>query len=526
MRQTLLTITLLAALSACGDEGDSGGDGANTNNGGANNGVNNGQNNGANNGQNNGANNGQNNGDVNNGVAQPEGGPNALVELAQILDPAGLELELDVEGSGLVESQGAQVYLLNFTFTSHTWAGGRWRHQASLYLPTGAESGDLLGVVNRQEGGGFGESFGIAAAAQRQAPILILNDTPPLTDLTGAGFSAVAAQLSPRCKGGPLGQVDVLTRCLFEAVWASGDASLDPFLHMAIVYLRGITAVQALPEAILAARLDQRDPPPPPFGVRRAALMGDAWRAPALPIAAAVDPRVVGIFLGGGAFGALPESFALQREVWPDGHPLGDPARWVAFLESPAGATYQEALDPAAWPPALLQGKPALYTWGTQMTASPLRAFELYGDALDPALTTRLAIRDYGDGIGSDLHLPMWQVFLQMADGKRPTPRIAVTAQDNRGNVDVSARLELPEGAQVASVVMLYVQRHRDRDDEDFRDAIWEVGELEAKDNGTWNGTFAPLSKNTAVVVLVQDTAGDPPSDALTSSAVQVLALP
>jgi hypothetical protein len=308
-----------------------------------------------------------------------------------------------------------------------------------------------------------------------------------------------------------------------EVVRQSGDSSLDPFLHMSIPFMRAITAVQHLGPEISQQRLDQEEPPPPTISVSSAALMADAWRGPALPIAAAIDPRVVGTFQAA-PFGALPAYFALQQESWASGHSLGDPRDWLSFLESPDGQTYQQRLDPAAWPPELLQGKKMMFSWGTQTTFAPPQSLELYRAAL-PQDTWSFSVADYEDGITSGLHLPMWQVFLRACDGQRALPQVSATASDNQGNVDVSARVELPEGNQISGVSMIYVQRHREDDDMDFRDAIWQSSELEPKDNGTWNGTFAPLSQHTAVVVQVQDFGGEPGTDAISASTMQTLVL-
>lgn len=529
---TLWIVSSLLLWAGCGDEAvnDDGGAANNPNNA-VNNAVNNPANNASNNAPNNPNNNASNNANnpnnsaANNGLVQPVGGPNGLVSLNELLDASTLDLVVDANGSGLVQSGDAEAFHVSFQFTSQTWLGTQWRHQASLYLPTVTATGsDLLGIVHRDEVGGFSQSFGVLTAALQGTPVLIIDGLPPQMDLNAAAPAPWLAQIEGRCKGGPLAQVEVWTRCLFQAVHASDDPSLDPFFHIALTYNRGISAVQNLLPAIQAARLDRADPPPPTFSVGRAALMGAGQRGSALPIAAAIDPRVVAIFPSGAPFGALPEYFALQKRVWASEHPLGDPAAWERFLASEAGADYQEKLDLAQWPAELLADKLILQGWGTQTTYAPLEAHNLYRDAL-PSRTYDLALFDYGDGLASELHLPMWNVFLQAADARRLLPTVEVSVQDERGNVAVTARLDARQNT-ISEVALLYVSRHRDRDDDDFRDALWDAAPMEVKDDGSYNGVFTPLGKHAAVVIAVTHTGGDPGSDGVITSPVTLITLP
>ncbi len=464
------------------------------------------------------------------GPAFPEGGPNELVDHAALRDPSTLQIVIDAQGSGIVQSGQSAAYLLNFTFVSQTFLGTVWRHQASLYVPLEGAVSDTVGIIQRgtenpvdrvSDNASFTSLFGILTAVNTGSPILILNDAPPPMDLNSAALAAHAAAMEPRCKGGPVAQPDVLTRCLHQVVRASGDPSLDPFLHIAIAYVRAITAVQALPAAIAAVAEDLGQEKPQDFEIRKAALFASSFRGAALPIAAAIDDRVAGIYQGGGAFGALEESFALQKRVWNEGFALGDPEAWEGFFQSGPGQTYLDRLDPARWPAALLADKVILHAWGTQQTFAPLRGLNLYRDKL-PASARQFAIFDYADGLGTGNHLTLWQTFLMMARGQRELPSVQTSFTLQDGNITVSATVNAPS-SEIGGVAILYVSRHREGDDLDFRDAVWDQVGTEPKGGG-FQGIFTPTSRNTAYVVLVLDSAtGTPPTEGLSSSDVIVI---
>ncbi len=518
----LVALTLCAA--ACGDDGNTGsGDTGNNDTG------NNDSNNGVDN--NDTGNNDTNNDAPNNAPGPPQGGPNELVDHDDLLNPATLAIELDLEGSGTIQSGGTSVYLLNFSFTSQNYAGNTWRHQAALYIPPEPQDNTLLGVVQRgtenpaqgvSDNTGFTTNYGVVTATNMGLPVLILNDLPGRMDLNTPQLAGKIDAAEPRCKGGPITQADVITRCMIQVVHGSGDTSLDPFLHNAIAYSRAITAVQALP-GVLASRVADIDPedPPPALDIQKAALFGSNSRGTALPIAAAIDNRVVGVYQSSAAFGALPQYFALQRQVWPSDHPLGDPTSWESFLNSAAGQTYQEQLDPAMWPADLLEGKTILHAWGTQMTYAPLRAFSLYAGDLS-ADTHQFLIRDYADGLGSGQHLAMWQTFLAVARDGRPLPTVTANHTRDQGNIGVTATIA-EAGTTIGDVTLFYVSRQRDNDDLDFRDAVWDSIPMEPKNND-FTASFSPLSRNTAYVVMIVDAHGDSPqTNALMASDVVVV---
>jgi hypothetical protein len=222
-----------------------------------------------------------------------------------------------------------------------------------------------------------------------------------------------------------------------------------------------------------------------------------------------------------GAFGALDEYFALQEEVWADGHTLGDPVVWQAYLRTAEGEAYKAAFDPAQWPEELLLGKRVLRGWGTQMTFAPLRAFNLYRDSL-PAETYDFVVRDAGDGIQTQTHASLWfQIFVPFALGERPMTRVTSFFDDDRGNIAVTAQVS--GEPSLDGTVLMYVLRHRDTDDQDFRDAVWEVSAMEPK-NEDFVGSFAPIARNSAHVVFARDQLiqGDVVSESVVASPVSV----
>jgi hypothetical protein len=228
------------------------------------------------------------------------------------------------------------------------------------------------------------------------------------------------------------------------------------------------------------------------------ALFGAEHRAVGIQIAAGADTRVKAIFVNTGAFGSLDEYFRLQEEVWVQDHTLGDPVAWRGFLRTPEGATYKSALDPAEWPSELLAGKRVLRGWGTQMTFAPLRAFNLYRDSL-PEETYDFVVRDASDGIQTRTHAAIWHnIFLAFAKGDRPMTRLTSFFENDRGNIAVTAQVSTE--ATLDQLVLMYVLRHRDDDDQDFRDAVWEVTGMEPK-NDDFIGSFAPVSFNSAYLV-------------------------
>ena len=512
------------ALSACGDANPSGGA---ANNGAGNNGA--GNNGPGNNGPgNNGpANNGPaNNGPGNNGgsdIRVLAGGPNDALDHAAIYDPRTLDIEIDVEGSGPV---AGGAHLVNFSFTSQTYGGNVWRHQASLYLPLEPSNSGFLAVVDREEDFGSNPTvswtgvYGIGTAVANGVPVLVLNDLPGIVDLNTPEIAPYTDGIEGRCKGAPQQQMDVMARCMLQVMHNGAPLSLDPFLAIGVAYMRAISAAQILPDLIHDTSFPD-DEKPPGFNVTQAVLFGGQHRAVGAQVAAGADTRVKAILVSTGAFGALDEYFALQQDVWGEGHTLGDPTEWIAFLRTPEGAAYKAALDPVEWPAELLAGKRVLRGWGTQMTFSPLRAFDLYRASL-PEETYDFVVRDAGDGIQTQTHAALWQgIFLPFAQGARPMTRVTSFFDDDRGNIAVTA--QVAGEASLDGVVILYVQRHRDTDDEDFRDAVWEAAAMEPK-NADFVGSFAPLGRNSAYVVFARDQliTGETVSESVVASPVVV----
>ncbi len=519
-------ILTVCSASGCGDANPSSGGG---NNGAANNGVGNngvGNNGPANNGPaNNGpANNGENNGGPDIDVKQ--GGPNVHIDHDAVYDPRTVAIEVDVEGSGPVQGGGGDAFLVNFSFKSQDYGGNSWRHQASLYLPLEPSDSGLLAVVDREEDFGSNPTiswtgtYGIATALQNGIPVLVVNDLPGIVDLTTAEISPYTDGVEGRCLGAPQQRMDVMVRCMLQVVHNGAPLELDPFRAMAVAYMRAITAVQALPDVLHGTNFPEGEDPPG-FDVTRAVVLAGEHRAVGAQIAAAADTRVEAIFVSTGAFGSLDAYFALQEEVWADGHTLGDPVAWQAFLRTPEGEAYKQAFDPAEWPADLLAGKRVLRGWGTQMTFAPLRAFNLYRDSL-PAETYDFVVRDAGDGIQTRTHAGLWlNIFIPFALGERPMTRVTSFFDDDRGNIAVTAQVS--GDASLDGTVILYVLRHRDTDDQDFRDAVWEVAGMEPK-NEDFVGSFAPIARNSAHVIFASDqlAVGDMISESVVAGPVAV----
>ena len=89
-------------------------------------------------------------------------------------------------------------------------------------------------------------------------------------------------------------------------------------------------------------------------------------------------------------------------------------------------------------------------------------------------------------------------------------PKITTTFRSEGGNISVSANVEASDDGTLDGVVILFVSRHRDRDDLDFRDAVWQAVETMEKDGG-FVGTFTPTSRNTAYVVSARDVSAVAP---------------
>lgn len=439
-------------------------------------------------------------------------GPRRVLDVESAREYRDLEMEISQENSGDVvvrrPSFQTEVFELDFRFQSQQIWGSAWEHPSALYLPDeinpAAPEGAFVIVQSEtknpvpdvSEQARYRSNYAGAVAAAMGIPALVVANLPGTVNLREAPeeWSGVASE---RCYTAGL-PAERYTPCLLEILRVTGDLEADPFRHVAYAWMRSVTA------GIDAMRVSEQlewpeDRAPLDWRPERALILADGARAVGARMAAVADSRIDGVF-GNADFAKLSELFvAMERQWSADYGWFDDPGAYREWLADEKGREWKETVDPAEWR-GLFGDTRFVHSRGTGDDRFPLGSGRLVAEAF-PGDAPQVVAPGYGAGIGSAEHLWGWYGYVAHVYLNRPWGRVSADTEASGANIAVRASME--GEAEVEGAVVYWMQQHRERDDHDFRDAVWQTTEMSV-DNGEWSADVAPIVENHALGVLVE----------------------
>ena len=440
-------------------------------------------------------------------------GPGRVLDVPAARQTQDLNLRISTENSGDVVARGqgyqTEVFELDFEFESQDLWGETWRHKSSLFIPhelsdagkNGAfvivPAGTKNPVDKVSQPNVFRNNYAGIVAATMGIPAMVVANVPGAVDLKqapdnwqGKGPAKCFASGLPSSR---------YTPCLLEILRQTNDAQADPFRHIAFAWMRSVTAVF---EAAREANQKQwPDMAPAKFQPKNGLILADGELAVGARMAAAVDIRIDGVF-GNADFAKMARLLDRMNKRWNrDFGWFEKPGKFRQWLGSSAGKAWKKTVDPAAWP-QLLEGMSFVNARGTNDPRFPLDAAALIGDVF-PNETRRVTAPSYAAGIGSLDHLQGWYGFIAHVHFQKPWSRLSIDATQMQSNVHVEA--SAAGGATVNGVVVNWLQQHRDTDDGDFRDTVWQ-GQMLTETRAGWAGDVAPIVTNHAVYVRAENS--------------------
>lgn len=441
-------------------------------------------------------------------VVDPVGdeGPGRVLDVPAAHETENLDIRLSVENSGEIPVNGfglsSTVWELDVRFTSQTLWGETWRHDTSLFVPIEAHPEAADGALAIVQGAPdnavagvskpsvFRNNYGAIVAASMGVPAMVVTGMPGPAN-PSSGPDAWTGNIPGRCRSGRL-PTERYTPCLLQILRRTGDLEADPFRHVAFAWMRAVTA--GAEAARRAGATDWPESSPPAFRVDRAVVFADGELAVGARMAAAVDPRIDGVY-GNADFAKLDPLLTRIESRWSGDHGwfrnLGAFRRW---LRSESGQSWKTAVDPAEWPD-LLEGMSFVNARGTNDPRFPLGSGTLLAEVF-PEDTRSVTAANYEDGIGSRDHLMGWYGFIAHTYLDHPWRSVAISTGSMGGNVRVDATLA--GDGQTNGVAVDWPQQHRESDDLDYRDVVWQSSALEGSGDN-WSGDVAPIADHYAV---------------------------
>ena len=431
-----------------------------------------------------------------------------LVDSNALFDPSTITYEIDEARSGRVPGDfGEPVWQIGVSFESQTFLGAPWTHSAVLVIPDTlpndvrqaavlprSTENPVTGVSDSEN---FLPEFAAITADRLDIPVLLVDNIPPSIDLRGVSELQSFQARHPDCFRGPLNDDSEITDCLWMIAQEAGRLDWFPALPTAVAYVRSITLMERLATDVASFDLGFEVPS---FQVRDVVALGSGLGGLGLRYAMAMDSRLLGVMVSSADIGAFEDFFQLQLDAWTSDYSFGEPAEQKEFWAGASSSSFRDAFAL----PSLRDtwgDRSYLMAIGTKDRRFPLSSLGLYEDDL-PQDRARLYVADYGAGFGSLDHLLAWRVFLSHVLFDRAWARVDLTAEDDGGNLTVSASVDTT--TIVTSVELWYTQRHGEVDDRDFRDAIWLKVPMERGADG-YSATVAPLASNIAYFVRVND---------------------
>ncbi len=440
-------------------------------------------------------------------LEQPTSGPGAVLSVADAHDLRAIGLQVRTADSRpiLVGAVGEMVYKIEFSFRSQTIFSSVWTHDATLFVPMkinpalepGAFAIVQHGTSNEVDKVSSPAEFRVNYAAMMTAvygiPTLVVTNLPGALDLNYAPASW-KGQAHGSCYGPsiPSGRY---TSCLLEILRKTDDPAADPFRYVAFGWMRAVTAASEL--AKRASTYAWEDEGPMAIELSRAVILAEGERAVSARMAAAVDKRIDGVFGTSADFGALNALILLMKDVWHENYGwFGDIDAFESWLKTDAGKAWQNTVDPVKWP-EMIGSKSFVNAMGTSDPNFPLKAYDLMKSAFG-ADTNRYVAKNYGTGFGTQTYLTNWMAFVARVYLGFDWLTVDASAELDRGNVSIVATTQ--GSAEGVAATVSYVQQHRNYDDADFRDTVWNTDLLYEDGSKRWVGDLAPIVENVALV--------------------------
>jgi hypothetical protein len=419
----------------------------------------------------------------------------AAEQFAAVFPRAEMEdvstLKLERVGERVVDSQvvpGTRLRAIDVRFTSFTWAGEEWRHDAVVLLPA-------AGVPERARGAGTVVA-GIPKYADASAAVLGI---PSLLVTSG----------NPGPHYGEPNEGELMGWSLAREA-ATGDPHWNGYAWLGKVLVRGVTVLAALPET----------------GVERAVVSGCSKRGMAAWIAAAADRRVVGAYptcWNTGNYRATAKQL-LDRfgEDYQQGRSGTKAPAFVSAREQ-----YERTLVPgfekltALTDPVLFKGlianKAILYAAGANdplyhVLASNLVVPELEGEKL------MMLVPNAGHTPNTEQHLTAWTMWAAHVLLGRPVPAIQVNVVDDGDRITV--RAEVGSATAISDVALWSAEDPAGG----YHDSRWTSTPMTAVDGEYRAQLPRPAAADEALFVAVRDSDPATCPGYLTSRAFEVRA--
>ena len=407
----------------------------------------------------------------------PSAGPGLVLNMTELLDESGLNIQWDQNESGLDPLGGGLVYRLVFSFKTEGYGGVEWTHQARLYLPTEPTPGGLqVAVLQEWEVAQAVDpiaemyrQYGADTARHLKIAVLIVSDLPPSSvQIPSSGHPLASSH--PDCFDVDL-EHDAWLDCGLRLVMDSASFQDCPFAAIARSYIRSVTAAKVVVDMAAAIRsnlpISQLDITSVMYG--GAGLSGVAVRQ-----ALAVDPRASGSMSRGADIADLSRWNALQEITWPEGPFWVEPSQWSQLSAGSFGEQYRSTWDVAAFDLALI-GKRLAIMRGTNDPRFPIGALDLYANS-NPGEVIPMYIANYDGAQVPTTGIAHFRTLVsRVALGMDP-PKVLISL-DTSGPVPLLQATV--SGCQSVEGNCLSVQGwitkyHGQADDADYRDVIWE----------------------------------------------------
>jgi PhoPQ-activated pathogenicity-related protein len=405
----------------------------------------------------------------------------------EMTDPSTLEVTRT--GERVVESTvraGTTLRVVDLEFTSFTWAGEEWRHEASLVLPA-------VGVPESARGTGVVVA-GIPDHADAAAAIL---GVPALLIRSGNPGPRYGVEREGQLMGWSL-----------EKTMETGDPRWNGYAWLGKVLVRGVTLMASLPET----------------RVTEAVVTGCSKRGMASWIAAAADRRVVGAYPTCWNTGDFRETAKLLLGRLGSDYQQGEAGTKAPAFVS-VGEQYLRTLHPefdrlvALTDPVLFANRiantPILFAFGTNDPLYHVLSCNLLLPRLEGEKRVAL-VPNTEHTPDTEPHLASWLMWVAHCLLGRDVPEVSVAHTPTGSGVEVSARIDTT--TRLDRVELWWAEDPAGR----YHDATWRSTAMIPEGN-SYRSLLEPVSATRRVLfVAVWDHDPDAGAGYITSRPIEI----